>query len=174
MAISFSIISSLCTGNPYRINLSMLISAFPVSLLQAAASSASDNNTEMIHSAEASEHSSLPEKPPVHTSLVPCGLLLAKGHDNVSMIEADQIFHSLSGRSQGIPYRTNKNYIDWLFTDDFYVDNAEAIEFPYYISSECEAYIRPASTVLKSLEISKKVTDVYNTKDISRMQKFTF
>ena len=91
----------------------MSASAFPVSLLPAAVSSASDNNTEKIHSAEASEHSSLPEKPPVHTSLVPCSLLLAKGRDNVSMIEADQIFHSLSGKSQGIPYRTNKNYIDW-------------------------------------------------------------
>lgn len=67
-----------------------------------------------------------------------------------------------------------KNYIEWLFTDDFYVDNEKSIEFPYYISSECEAYIRPASTVLKTLEISKKVVDVYNTKDISRMKKFTF
>ena len=67
-----------------------------------------------------------------------------------------------------------KNYIEWLFTDDFYVDDKEAIDFPYYISSECEAYVRPASTVLKSLEISKKVIDVYNTKDISRMEKLKF
>ena len=76
-------------------------------------SSTSGNNTEMIiHSAATSVHSSLPEKPRVRTCLLPGGLSPAEEHDNVSMIEADQIFHSLSGKSQGTLYKKNKSYTD--------------------------------------------------------------
>ena len=51
-------------------------------------------------------------KPRVRTSLLPDGLSPAEEHDNVSMIEADQIFHSLSGKSQGTLYKKNKSYTD--------------------------------------------------------------
>lgn len=53
----------------------------------------------MIHSAGVSGHSSLLEKPPVHTSLVPCGLLPAEEHYNATMKAVSQIFQTMSGKS---------------------------------------------------------------------------
>lgn len=62
-----------------------------------------------------------------------------------------------------------KNYVDWLFTDDFYIDGKLSLVFPYYISSECAAYLGVASTVKDTLTISEKISRIYKTKRDKRI-----
>ena len=62
-----------------------------------------------------------------------------------------------------------KNYVDWLFTDDFYVDGELSLVFPYYISSECAAYLGVASTVKDTVTISERISHILKTKGNKRI-----